>query len=65
MSSLKHNFRSSEQVNGVKFCFYRLDKCCFHVSCDFLDALGNVRLCNLHPNPKGRFAPRIVKEVKR
>jgi len=51
---------SVEQVN-VNMCKYFPLRKCICESCDFLDSYGNVRLCGLHPNPLGRFSPRVPK----
>jgi hypothetical protein len=42
-------------------CVHHPEKLCWHSSCDFLDAFGNVVVCPLFPNPNGRFKPRIVR----
>jgi hypothetical protein len=54
----------SKLVGTVKFCrFYRCKRC-FHESCSWIDSNGNVKLCNLHRNPFGRFTRRFHKEVR-
>jgi hypothetical protein len=55
---------SSEQGVVLKYCRYFPSKRCYYASCDFLDSLGNVRICKYHPNPAGRFSFRKSKVVK-
>jgi hypothetical protein len=55
--------RPSGQGIGLKYCKHLPYKRCFHDSCSFLDALGNVRVCKFHPNPHGFFRLRVVKEM--
>jgi len=44
----------------MKVCKYHPDKRCYHSSCDFIDAMGNVVVCPLHLNPNGYLTPRKV-----
>jgi len=39
----------------VKMCKFNPSKRCYHSSCDFIDAMGNVGICPLVPNPSGFF----------
>jgi hypothetical protein len=34
---------------------------CFHSSCDYITAQGNVLVCSLHGNPSGRLTPRVCR----
>jgi len=44
----------------MKYCVHYPDKRCFHSSCSFIDSMGNVRVCFLHPNGNGFFKRRVV-----
>jgi hypothetical protein len=43
-----------------KMCKYRPNKRCYHDSCDFIDNMGNVTVCPLHPDPNGYLTVRKV-----
>ena len=47
----------------VKLCRFNPRIRCFHFSCDFVDSMGNVRICKHFLNPSGRFTRRKVSPV--
>jgi hypothetical protein len=46
----------------TEMCWYRRKVSCSRSGhCDIFDRIaGNVSVCSLHPNPSGRFMPKVV-----
>lgn len=41
-----------------KCCYHPRLACFHHGHCGFIDSIGNVSVCRVHPNPDGFFLPR-------
>lgn len=48
----------------TKMCRFRRARC-YRASCSFIDSMGNVGVCELHPNPNGFLMRRRVVPVVR
>jgi hypothetical protein len=44
----------------VKKCKFNPDIRCWHFSCDFVDGMGDIRICKYHLNPSGFFVRKKV-----
>ena len=46
-----------------KVCRFNARIRCWHFRCDYVDSMGNVRVCCHHPNPSGLCMPKRVRVV--